>query len=258
MMTLTNSKILLSLTSLFVCCTAACTSSTQHQSESVKTARCEARTHARGWRSVKGCTEVTGDVRIEGTDARDLSELEGVRTIDGTLFIGGNSELRSLSGLEGLRSAHEVVIVNNPSLRNIDALSNVEQVERVSVAHNPELRVISGMDKVDRLQALLIMHNGTTRMSGFNGLVSAGDVTIADNPKLIYMTGLKQLTFVENLALDSNPRLAPVPGMFSNLSHVAATFLVSGCPGIQQGDAFGDTWAGQITSAPADSVTASR
>lgn len=258
MMTLTKSKFLLAMTSLFLCCTGACTSSTQHPSESMTTARCEARSHARGWRSLKGCSEVTGDVRVEGTDARDLGELEGVRSIDGTLFIGGNSELRSLSGLEGLRAAHEIVIVDNPSLRNIDALENLEQVERISLAFNPELRVISGMDKVDQLQALLIMHNGATRMSGFNGLVSAGDVTITDNPKLIYMTGLKQLALVENLALDANPRLAPASGMFSNLTHVTATFTVSGCPGLQQGDTFGDSWPSRITSARANRVTASR
>jgi len=255
---MTNSKTLLSMTSLLLCCTGACTSGTQHRSESVKTARCEARTHARGWRSLAGCTEVTGDVRIEGTDATDLSELDGVRTIDGTLFIGGNSELRSLSGLEGLRSANEVVIVNNPSLRNIDALSDVEQVDRVSVAHNPELRVIAGMNHVSHLQSLLIMHNGATRVTGFDGLVSAGDVTIADNPKLIYMTGLKQLSFVDNLTLDANPRLAPAPGMLSDLTHAAAIFSVSACPGLEQDAAFDETFPGKTARAQANRATASR
>jgi len=258
MMNSTNAKALLSATSLvFACFTGACTSGTQTEAQSVGSGRCNAQAHARGWRSLAGCQEVAGDVRIEGTDSTELIELRGVRAIHGTLFIGGNTELSSLSGLEDLRSAQEVVIVNNPNLKDIDGLSGLEQVERVSVAHNPGLRVISGMDKVSHLKTLMIMHNGLTRMSGFNGLVSADSVTIAENPKLIYMTGLKELAFVESLELDTNPRLAPTPGMFPSLTHVATNFSVTGCPGLSEGDVFSGTMPLE-TASSSSGATASR
>ena len=253
-----TTKALLSATSLvFACFTGACTSGTQHEAESVTSTRCNAHAHARGWRSLAGCQEVAGDVRIEGTDANELIELRGVRAIHGTLFIGGNTELSSLNGLEDLQSAREVVIVNNPSLKNIEGLSGLTQVERISVAHNPALGVISGMDKVSQLETLMIMHNGVTRMSGFNGLVNADSVTIAENPKLIYMTGLKELAFVESLELDTNPRLAPTPGMFPSLTHVATNFSVTGCPGLREGDVFRGTMPRETTASSAE-ATASR
>jgi hypothetical protein len=188
--------------------------------------------------ALAGCEEVVGDLHVENSGATDLTELGGLRTVEGTLFISGNSELRSLHGLERLHSAREVVIVNNPNLRDLSALNDLEHVERISIAHNGRLEVIAGLDGIETLQTLMIMHNGVTRVSGLNGLVSAGDVAVTGNDRLIYMTGLKQLGFVENLTLEQNPRLAPTPGMFSSLKHVAAKLSVSGCPGVNEDDVF--------------------
>src|SRR6187399_2558078 len=232
---LTTSKTLLSFsTLLFACFTGACASSPRPEAASATAIRCEA--GEQSYMALAGCEEIVGDLHIDNSGATDLTELGGLRVIEGTLFISGNAELESLHGLERLHSAREVVIVNNPNLRDLSALNGLEQVERISIAHNNRLQVISGMDRVEHLQTLMIMHNGVTRVSGFNGLVSAGDVAVAENEKLIYMTGMKQLSFLENLTLEHNPRLAPTPGMFSSLNYVAENLSPAGCPGVTEND----------------------
>jgi len=237
---LTTCKTLLSFsTLLFACFTGACASSPRPEAASATAIRCEA--GEKSYMALAGCEEVVGDLHIENSGATDLTELGGLRVVEGTLFISGNAELESLHGLERLHSAREVVIVNNPNLQDLNALNNLEHVERVSIAHNNRLQVISGMDRIEYLQTLMIMHNGVTRVSGFNGLVSAGDVAVAENAKLIYMNGMKQLSFVENLTLEHNPRLAPTPGMFSSLNYVAENLSVSGCPGVSEGDVLSKT-----------------
>jgi hypothetical protein len=236
-MTLPSSKTLLSVsTVLFACFTGACAGSPRPEAVSATAIRCDADTQS--YLALAGCEEVVGDLHVENVGAKDLTELGSLRVIEGTLFISGNTELRSLHGLERLHSANEVVIVNNPNLGDVSALNDLERVERISIAHNGRLRVISGMDRIEHLQTLMIMHNGVTHVSGFDGLVSAGDVTVAENERLIYMTGMKQLSFVVNLGLEQNPRLAPTPGMFSNLKHVAEDLSVSGCPGVSERDVF--------------------
>ena len=102
------------------------------------------------------------------------------------------------------------------------------------VGHNPELEEVSGFDALKRVGSLMILKNGVTRISGFERLESADLICISNNSRLIYLSGLKQLMLVDDLVLESNPRLAPLPHMLPNLAHVGGDLRLSGSPGVDR------------------------
>jgi hypothetical protein len=64
----------------------------------------------------EGCQTIVGDLRIVGTDLKQLSAFEQVRIVSGSVAITDNPKLVSVSGLKGLESARAVEIRNNPVL----------------------------------------------------------------------------------------------------------------------------------------------
>src|SRR6186713_1968478 len=104
---LPTSKTLSSFSALlFACFTGACAGSPRPEAVSATAIRCEAHTGA--YMDLAGCEEVVGDLHVENSGATDLTELGGLRAVEGTLFISGNAALSSLHGLEQLHSAREV------------------------------------------------------------------------------------------------------------------------------------------------------
>jgi hypothetical protein len=187
--------------------------------------------------SPRACSHVLGDLYIENTRHTDLSILSNVRSVSGTLFIGANARLTSLSGLEGLSSVGRVVLLNNPELRDVSALSNLAEARAITIIGNPRLVALSGPKALEHLDGLVIANNpGLIHVDGFSRLFTAGDLVIANNPGLIRMSGLATLTFVEQLYLENNPRLAPTPKLFKSLATVQTELWIGECPGLRVSD----------------------
>jgi len=228
---------------------AACTSTAAPEAAAPSRTSCTADSSAGSSERFAGCEGIVGDLRIENTKLTDLGHLARLRSVSGTLFISGNSALTSLRGLEQLRAAKGIVIVNNPKLADVASLNELSRVERVSVAHNPELTELAGMNRVQRLETLMVMKNGVTRVTGFNGLESAGRVTISKNAHLIYLSGFERLSVVEDLALEGNPRLAPKANMLPSLVYVDGELSVAGSHAINPSDLLDTEVGGRVETA---------
>ena len=187
-------------------------------------------------RALKGCAEIVGDVRIEGTTSQTLTELSALRRVKGTLVIANNPHLTSLEGLSSLRSVEGLVVRENPVLETVQGLDALTEAPRVEFTGNRALDVLDGLNSLRHVSDLVVRNNGLFRLAGFQSLVSAGNVVIAQNPRLIYTSGLSRLVSVENLSLVKNPRLAPVSISFRSLPAVKKELLVQGCPGISPAD----------------------
>lgn len=85
----------------------------------------------------------------------------------------------------------------------------------------------------------MVMKNGITRVKGFERLESADQICICNNTRLIYLSGLKQLSLVEDLVLENNPRLAPLPHMLPSLAHVGGELRLTGSPAISRDQLLG-------------------
>ncbi len=101
------------------------------------------------------CTDIKGSVFIKGSDIIDLSGLSTMSSVENRLLIGDlynyNSKLTNLSGLEGLDSiGGSLHIWSNDSLNDISALSNLTYVgEDLRIMHNPFLHSLAGLDNID-------------------------------------------------------------------------------------------------------------
>ena len=73
------------------------------------------------------CTEIEGDVEINGDEIQNLNGLDTVTAIGGDLKINSNDALTSLSGLDSITSiGGELRIVFNTSLTSLSGLENIE------------------------------------------------------------------------------------------------------------------------------------
>src|SRR5450432_3924225 len=60
-----------------------------------------------------GCTSIKGDLEIANSDLTNLSSLESLKSVSGSLIIANNPKLISLHALNGLQRAGSVRIRNN-------------------------------------------------------------------------------------------------------------------------------------------------
>src|SRR5690606_16612386 len=76
------------------------------------------------------CTEVSGNLTIQGANITDLTPLSNLTSVGGFLRIYSNSNLTNLDGLSNLTSVEGFLqILYNSSLTNLDGLSNLTSVE---------------------------------------------------------------------------------------------------------------------------------
>jgi hypothetical protein len=94
-----------------------------------------------------GCTELEGDLHIEGNDIVSLSGLSQVTSIGETLIIGYNHALTNLTGLNNLSSIGETLIIGyNHALTNLTGLNNLSSIgENLEITHNYGLISLEGL-----------------------------------------------------------------------------------------------------------------
>ncbi len=161
------------------------------------------------------CTEIEGDVEIEGPD---ISNLEGLISLTalgkglyiGTVFGDGNPLLTSLAGLDNITSIGEsFVICWNNSLTNLTGLDNLTSIQaNLSIFRNAALTSLTGLDNVTYI----------------------GDLQItAGNTVLASLTGLGNLTSIgQNLQISQMPSLTDLTGL-DNLASIGYSVIIIGC-----------------------------
>lgn len=207
------------------------------------------------------CSEVTGFLRISGSDITDLSPLVGLGFVGGELFIGDNPGLPSLQGLSGLSTVGGDLFVQTnaalPSLQGLEGLTDVGG--ELFVGLNPALTSLSGLgalqsvgdffkvidnDALPSLEgpgvlsvighALFIRDNDAlVSVAGLESLTTiGGGLDIADNASLASLEGLEGLTdiggaavMVTDLVINDNDALVSLRGL-ENVSDVGGRLLI--------------------------------
>ncbi len=148
------------------------------------------------------CTQIGGNVSIQGADITNLNNLNAIESIGGDLYITSNDVLANLTGLNNLEWVGGAMRVqNNPSLANIDGLENLAAVrgDFFYIANNPPLNSVSGLSSLDTVGGIFQIWS-LDLLTNLNGLESLKfveeDFAIFENPILTSVDGLDNLNFV--------------------------------------------------------------
>ncbi len=137
------------------------------------------------------CTEIGGDLFIQGNDITNLYGLSVLTSIGGDLGILFNAFLKSLSGLDNITSIGEDVIIY----------------------HNDSLTSLSGFEGLTSIESYLIItgNDALTSIAELNNVTSTGAyIKIEENNALTSLTGLDNMdaASIDTLEIYSNSSLS--------------------------------------------------
>ena len=136
------------------------------------------------------CTEIEGDVRIEGDDITNLNGLNVLTAIEGDLMIFYTDYLTRLTGLDNVTSiGRDLRIVGNDTLTNLTDLDNVTSIGgALKIGFNDILTSLTGLENVTSIGGYIYIPNNDalTSLKGLDN-IDAGTITdliLSDNPLL--------------------------------------------------------------------------
>lgn len=162
---------------------------------------------------------VTGELYIgPNYTAEDLRPLRCLREVGRGIRVEGAPNLRSLSGVEALRSPAGVPWVHlsveaNPVLTQVDALNAIPdlRIQSLSVRNNPALRRLSLQVELVSGGELVISGNraleSVSGLSGGPAGVKVRSVELSANPQLRAADGLAKVVAVDRLTIAGAPSL---------------------------------------------------
>lgn len=165
------------------------------------------------------CTQIDGDVTINGEDITNLNGLNVVTSIGGNLFIGtyfyrGNSLLTNLTGLEGLTNVAGKVDINlNPVLTSLTGLDNLTSIGLSLFIYGNPLNSLAGLANLTFIGGgISIISNYTlTSLTGLDNLTYiGGSISISENVALTNLTGLDNIdpASIDDLSIYNNSSLS--------------------------------------------------
>lgn len=125
---------------------------------------------------------IGGSLRlIENSSLTQIEDLSALKTVaDGFLQVENNRRLKSLSGLEQIKTIKEVYVEKNISLTSLNGLEGLTKVEGdVDIMDNPLLEDFTALNQLTQIGGRLeISDNSYTPVKGFNSLKSVKKMTI--------------------------------------------------------------------------------
>lgn len=196
-----------------------------------------------------GCTEIIGNVRINGPatilnlqglssltsmgglsiqnndSLINLQGLENLNNVGADLFIYANERLESLAALGNLTSIGEDVTIGAcVQLPSLEGLSNIINYGNdLTIIGNTSLPNLNGLGNLNNVPGIISIsdNTGLTDLTGMEILTAvAGDLHVRYNEGLTSLNGLENMTSVhEDLWIRDNPILVDLTAL-SNLSSV--------------------------------------
>jgi len=161
------------------------------------------------------CTEIEGDVEINGGNITNLNGLSVLTSIGGGLYIGDNSALTSLIGLDNVVSiGGGLGIENNVLLTGISELDNLTSINGdLMIVDNTALTTLSGLDSVVSIEGGLGIsgNDALTTLTGLDNVTSiGGGLWVEANDALTSLMGLDNIdaTSISELNILNNPLLS--------------------------------------------------
>lgn len=148
-----------------------------------------------------------------------LRQVEGGRSLGsgvplplpsaGLIDIDHCDELVDLSGLENLTAWGSLSIRGGAQLRSLAGLQAPIQLEQVELVDTPLLEDLSPLEPVREMAGFTLWRTGVQRMGSLL-LDRAGDVVLSENPRLIDLDGLAELSWIQTLRVDDNDVLVRI------------------------------------------------
>jgi hypothetical protein len=115
------------------------------------------------------CTEITGDLVIQGAGITNLNGLANITNITGNLIINQASSLQNVNGLSSLQSIGGSLGIVQTGLLNLNGLSSLTSIGGdLGIQGNLSLTDISGLENID-----------ATTISGTQGLYILGNPNLS-------------------------------------------------------------------------------
>jgi hypothetical protein len=198
-----------------------------------------------------------GAFAVQGNNLRDISALNKLKTITGSLSIIGNPQLRNINGFSKIKtigpgqtsatiqSSYVLSVRANGTLTKMDGLSNLRKIGgRLLISDNDRLRNIDDLARLTEVgywaerelffRSVTIEYNPALR--NLNGLSNlnfiGGSLYINNNASLRNLNGLSGLSSIgENLEVMNNPDLNRCCGLYHLLCSNPPMCTTSGVPG---------------------------
>lgn len=137
-----------------------------------------------------GCTQISGNLLINGVDITDLTPLSNLTSVSGNVQLWGNSTLTSLQGLHNITNIGGILDLEgfNFPLMNLNGLSSLQTVGgMVSIQSFPSLVSVQGLSNLVSVGGNFLIQNNTnsdfTSIS-LSNLESVGIFNIRNNNNL--------------------------------------------------------------------------
>jgi hypothetical protein len=179
----------------------------------------------------RGCEIVTGNLVVVGiAGLTDVTGLESVREVRGTLGFGYNPDLVSLVGAKNIKRTTFLNIEQNALLTSPLGLDSLEEVEQLYVTDNPHFLNFTGLERLKTVKILLhVDHDDAlANFAGLSGLVHLG-LGADDCPSLVDFSGLEGLQSATVLA-NRDAALRSFAGL-EGLTN--ASFELTDCPSFE-------------------------
>ena len=178
------------------------------------------------------CIErIIGDLAIKYTDGEltedKINTLRNLKTIDGSLWIRGNSELQNLKGFENLTEITGTLsIANNKRLVTLDGMNNLTTVgKRLALYGNESLGSLEGLENLRTTVEVDIKGTALRSLAGLEQLNAQG-LLIWDNASLTSLAELVNLQNLRDLSIIENSSLQQLDGL-DNLVSVDRGFNIN-------------------------------
>ena len=191
------------------------------------------------------CTEIEGDVQIEGDEITNLNGLNVLTGIGGRLRFYTCTALQDFTGLENLTTIGGDLIIyvwpsNTTSLTTLSGMNNLISVGgALEVTGTDVLINLSGLENLTTIGENIEIggNEALSNLTGLNNLTSiGGDIWIGENTALTSLTGLENLTTIggsleifDNDALTSLVGIEHVEAASINSLSISYNSLLSAC-----------------------------
>lgn len=149
---------------------------------------------------VRGCTRVAGDL-----SANMLVELDGLGVasslvaVDGRLLLDTLPLVRTLDGLDRLRTVGALWMVNLSAVEDLSPLAKLTNVsDSLYLNHLPRLASLRGLSALRRVPGDLAISDLelVETLEGLDGVAEVGSLTLAKLPRLRSLRELRSLKLV--------------------------------------------------------------
>ena len=182
-----------------------------------------------------GCTEIQGNVLIEGDEIFNLNGLINL-TIAITIEISNCINLEDISGLKNVESLSGLIIINNYSLVNFNGFDNLAEINSIIIYNNDSFENLMGFESLNtvngnidiRSNDMLSVVEGFNNLNYIGGDLAIGRASISNsgNPNLTVVSGFSSLSFIGgNLEITYNDQLSTISG-FESLESINETLNI--------------------------------